>query len=114
MTTSLTRQWGDGLTTRARHLIADIRYPQDGPSWLVCGCGTRLVGDTPEALAIQWRGHGGQVLEVHAATDPVEYSPGTKGPELMAALLAIRARCTCDHTPTTECPNYMPGDEENE
>ncbi len=107
------RTWGDGLTTRYRHQIADIKYTEAGPSCLVCGCSLMLDAATPEALAVLWRGHGGKVLEVHGATDPSDVYSADEGRDsrLSAMVAALRQRCTCDTTAITDCPNYVSGDE---
>lgn len=110
------RTWGDGLTTRYQHKIADIAYSRTGPSWLVCGCGKRFESPTPEGLALLWKGHGGLVLEVHVATDPADvYSADdTDNAALLAAVTALRRACTCETTAIEDCPNYQPGDERDE
>lgn len=107
MTTALVRTWGDGLTVRPRHVVADIDYAPD-MSWLTCSCLAHFEAATPDSLAEAWRAHGGKVLDVSVPDEPpTAIDDGVA----VLQLLGWRSRCSCDTTPITECPNYMSGDE---
>lgn len=112
-----TRTWGDGLSrTRVReHLIEAIEYGAH-ESWLRGRDGETLRATSPGALASLWEAHGGKVFAFTA--EDRHWMSATQTPlsertqQAVAALVAIGLRCTCATTPITDCPNYMPGDEE--
>ena len=106
-----TRTWGDGADDRRVHVIEDIHY---GPtvSSIRCRCGTLMSDATPEALSVLWRRHGGSVLDHKDVRDRTMTAINDEASaSAMRAIIALAGACTCDTTPVTECPNYMPGDE---
>lgn len=106
------RTWGDGATSRKVHVIADIRYGKERSS-LVCACGTSMSALTPEALGLQWVEHGGSLLRTDNIEDRADTLPTEDAAAIaVAALVAVGSRCTCPTTDITDCPNFVPGDEE--
>lgn len=111
------RAWGDGKTSRHRHLIQRVLYGADGHSELTCATDkTVLIADSPEGLEDLWQQHGGKLLE----TETVEEHPLTtedaieRGHQARAAILLMSQRCTCATDDPLLCPNYLPGDEEGD
>lgn len=111
------RSWGDGKTTRSRHLIADIAY-LPALSVIVCSDGTFLEAETPEELEELWRAHGGSLLDTQdMKRDPVQLSDAEsheRSREARAAIALLASRCTCSHSDPLLCPNHLPGDEEGD
>lgn len=78
-----------------KHVIDDISYPEDGPSWLVCATdGKRLSAETPDELGQLWQRHGGKLL--------VEL-----GQQPKAATTGYQPRLT-ERCPETGCDNLHP------
>lgn len=90
---------------------------REGLSALTCATdGTVLTAATPEALEVLWQGHGGRLLETGAAerTNPGEPEAQTRGFEAIALIHQLGQRCTCASDDIRDCPNYVPGDEEED
>lgn len=108
------REWGDGATDRREHVIEDVSY---AGGVIACRCGQHVTGSTPDLLADAWVAHGGTVMRL---ADVAERGSESKVPAEDRAASALNAvvmvgnRCTCDTTPITECPNYLPGDEDGD
>lgn len=107
---STTREWGDGLTTRSRHIIADITY---GPSRsaILCSDGAVLEATTPEGLEARWQEHGGVIMKPEAddRAQPEPFIDLGRSAAAMNAILAVGRACTCSPgSDITTCPNYEP------
>lgn len=108
-----TRTWGDGLDAFSReHVIARISYESD-MSWITCSCGEPFEAPTPELLSAKWLAHGGKVLITPFADRVPEPNDDLDSRfEMIYALRAQQAKCTCATNDIRDCPNYQPGDEE--
>jgi hypothetical protein len=106
------RNWGDGHTTRSRHLIEDIQYRGD-VSLLRCSDGALLTAPSPEALELAWQEHGGKLMaswhEDRVAPEP--FVDDERSMSAMRILVALGGDCTC--TPDSDirdCPNFVADD----
>lgn len=110
------REWGDGATDTRHHVIEECGFGSH--PFILCRCGTRLMGATNELLSTEWRAHGGQVLrmwdvEDRNGVDGSILSAEDRATEAVLALVQVGQRCTCDNDGDIyACPNYIPGDEE--
>ena len=110
------RAWGDGKTTRRRHIIATMSYTA-AYSWLTCATdGESMGADTPELLEVLWARHGGKLLDMESEErrpmDQLEAQQ--RGIEAIALVHKFGRSCTCADTDPRLCPNYVAGDEEGD
>lgn len=106
------RNWGDGHSTRSRHLIEDIQY-RDDLSLLRCNDGALLTAPSPEALELAWQGHGGKLMaswgEDRVAPEP--FLDDERSMTAMRILTSIGGDCTCTpDSDITTCPNFVAAD----
>lgn len=111
------RNWGDGATTRSRHIAADVRFYGDMGSTLVCSDGVILSASTPEELERLWQEHGGKAMYIEA-DDRVAPEPlfdVDRSSAAMGLIAAIGRRCICvPGSDVSVCPNYTPLDDEGD
>lgn len=115
MRSSLTgRAWGDGHTTRPRHIVHDIQFGERS-SALRCADGTVLQATTPAGLEALWQEHGGAIVEPRAE-DRRPPDEGEVERWRLTALAAIRfmgRTCTCTvDSDIKDCANYIADDDE--
>ena len=105
------RSWGDGHTTRSRHIVADIQFGSDS-SALRCEDGAVLHSDTPAGLEALWVEHGGASIDTRSKDRrPDEGAEWSEKSLAIIRFMGLHCSCTVD-SDIKDCPNYLAEDDE--